>query len=241
MARDTLATGTSRKYIAHPAAAAAATFVSDGKPLDAGTWHIFVNNSHVLLAESHRQLFSDRIGATTKATDRGWDALDETAPPSADRSVTGSFDLISWNLLGTTPTARRYGPFPMLSDRSVSTTAGTENLPRRVRFHARYYSDGTNAYKLYIALTAGPEPPTSGVIAADTSTFTTTSASDQDGYVTFDYFAPTPPRSRTTGTTTERGVGFVAVPEFWVWVGWDMNAVTGTAGIRCVEAWEWVS
>lgn len=241
MARDTLATGTNRKYMKHPPADDALSQVKDGHPLDAGTWHILVNNSHVLLAESARQVFADAIGLTSKATDFGWDNLDEDEPAVAERSATTTFNLIAWNVLGATPTARCYGPFPMISDRSDTTTAGRENLPRRLRVHVRYFSDGTNAFKVYVAFTTTDQPPTAGVFASDVTTWSTTSASDQDATVTFASFHEVGTTTRHSGTTTAFGSGFVAVPEYYVWVGWNMDAVTGTAGIRSVECWEWTS
>lgn len=235
MARDTLKIGTTRAYMKHPAAGAASSFVADGKPMDSGTWHVVVNNTHVLQAESARQLFSDvGPGSVTKGNDDGWENLDETAATASDR---GGVNVIAWNTLGSTQTARVYGPFAICLDRQrTSGTVPRDNLARRVRVHVRYKSDGTNIFKVFVAITPSPAPPTDRALASDLTTIFTTSATDVDSTITLEFGGSTA-YTHQSGVATARGAGSVTVQEYWVWVGWRI--VAGTAAVASMEAWEY--
>lgn len=218
MPRDIGLIASDSRYIKHPAAAAADSFVKDGRPIDAGTAHVITNNLNVLHRESGRHLLTWLgPGDISQPTSNGWSALNEEIPDSAHRTTTETE--IAWNVFASTqPTAVCDGPFFIGKGREdLSSTYGANlNLLSRVRFWLSWYSDGAASFKAYFAATAGPAPPSSGYIALATAT--TTSATLVHTSATLDLTSAQrrPWQSGASGASD--------CDEVYLWLGWRWAA-----------------
>jgi hypothetical protein len=196
-----------------------ADFLQDGDSLDAGTAHHIDSNLSHLVAESYRHWVSNRIL-------RIWGNTSDVATfydaPAVGSESSESLYQIAWSKA----TALQFGPFPAIIDRALTTPPGGLTI-RRVRVKL----DVRDA-----ALTASPEPPTSGYLA-----FAETTLNSSPATATLDLDVPAPMRPREVWRCRSAdGGGSVLVPvvPVWLWIG--RHWVGGSSGgqIRSVSAWE---
>lgn len=223
MSRDTLASGTSARYISLPAAGTAGSPAADGAALDAGTAMIVSNNWNHLRNESLRTLVSDHWGQTASAGYNDWSGINEEVPPAAlrDASVQG----IDWSRNN----CARYGPLPLLRD-AIGVTPGRDGDPRRIKVSV--YARTTATLDVYVAFTTG-DTPDRGTLAF--SVLTTTSSTLTELTDTYDVGLGAV-TERLCGTATDAGPGTVDVEEVYLYVGYKQSS--GSLAIASITAYE---
>lgn len=226
MPRDTLQSGTSARYLRH-VPGGDGTLVGDGCPLDSGTGMILGSDANALRLESLRHLFSSLgPGALTAGKD-GWSDLDEPTPDSSQR--TAPEQAIAWG----ESTAMVFGPFPACKDDN-QRAPGRDDLERAVKVAVTCKSDGTNTLTIYFAVTTNRLPPTQGYTSFEA--VTTTSSSVVEVRHTGALYPTGSPHGYTAAGASDTGAGSVTVDEYFVWVGYELAA--GTGSVISAEGWE---
>lgn len=216
MSRDTLASGSSARYVTLPAAGTSGSPTRDGAPLDAGTAMIVSNNWSHLRNESLRLLASDHWGRIVAAGYNNWAALNAEVPDTADRDET--VQEIDWSRNN----AAVYGPFPLVRD-AVGIAPGSDQAPRRIKVVARVRTTGT--LSLYVAVTASGATPDTGTLAFQRQSTSSTTLEE----LTWTFDVPGGAvTARLCGPATDAGPGVVDVEEVYVWVGYLLPSGSGT-------------
>lgn len=217
VSRDTLAAGTSARYVALPAAGTAGGPAADGAALDAGTAMLISNNWNHLRNESLRTLVADHWGQVVEAGHNNWVGLNEPTPPD-DYLAEERYD-IDWSRSNSAV----YGPFPVIRD-AVGLAPGTDAAPRRLKA-AVYARTGATALSVYVAVTATGQTPDRGYLGF--AKLTTTSSTLELLTATFDVGAGAT-TLRTCAPPADADVGALPVEEVYVWVGFRLPSGVGT-------------
>lgn len=225
------------RYIKHPPAGAG--WVGDGKPMDAGTWHIFHSNLSVLSNESLRHWDwalgpgdATYVGNGKDGYDDIEDASDTFGPSDAAATA------ISWDHR----TAMRLGPFPLIQDRPLARGGYG---PRKILVSVQTYADTNNTLRVMAALTASPATPDQGVLvigvaAGSIGSVDAIAAGTTRVNITLECPDTVPinavQQCRRDGAL---GASSIDLPLGWLWVGWQRQDPGGTsAKILSVSAFE---
>ncbi len=193
------------------------SWLADGRPIDAGTAMIIDSNLSHLSYESLRHLVMMPGIGGMKGAGNCWNNLADGAPPAPPAGTTTALEAeISWDRR----CARRYGAFPGIQDRAVTTGgAALRSIKFRVYALSGVVTTGTGTLTMYVAVTRSSAPPDLGYLAFEKFNInvTTNTAFEKSLVI---------PEGLTGGMAawrcradTSHGSVMVEVPEFWCWVG----------------------